>query len=280
LLVDKPQGLTSHDVVAEVRRVLRTRRVGHTGTLDPFATGLLLVLVGRATRLARFLSDLPKRYVGVIELGTTTTTDDPTGEVTGRSDAWKTLTDEEIRVSLTGFEGRYAQRPPAFSAKKVSGMRAHRRARRGEEVELSAQPVDVLHLVLTEREGCCVRVAAEVGRGTYLRAIARDVGEVLGCGAHLRALRRTGIGSYSVDGALQIPGLREESLVLRSPLEAVGHLPTLEVDGTDREQVVHGRAVSAANLPGGPVAVLAGGTLLAIAEPEGDVLKPRVVLAG
>jgi tRNA pseudouridine55 synthase len=215
-----------------------------------------------------------------MKLGTTTSTDDPTGEVTGHYTGWKTLTDREIADALARFEGRYQQRPPVFSAKKVRGVRAHRLARKGQEPALPTSEVDVHRLTMLERDGAGVRFEAEVGSGTYIRAIARDVGQALGCGAHLSVLRRTAVGPFNVEDAVTLDDLSEGSVKLRPPREAVRHLPILEVDGSVREKVVHGQPLSGESVVEGPVALVAGGELLAIAESDGSVLKPRVVLAG
>ncbi|HEU0078306.1 MAG TPA: tRNA pseudouridine(55) synthase TruB, partial [Longimicrobiaceae bacterium] len=186
LPVDKPVGPTSHDAVAAVRRALRIRQVGHTGTLDPFASGLLLVCFGPATRLAEYLTPLPKTYRATMRLGEATDTDDRTGEVLARSDAWRELTEAQLRAALERQVGEIEQLPPRFSAKKVGGERMYAAARRGEEVVRTAVPVTiyairVIRIALPE-----VEFEVECGAGTYIRAIARDVGDALGVGGHLR----------------------------------------------------------------------------------------------
>lgn len=256
------------------------RRVGHAGTLDPFATGLLLVLVGRATRLARFLATLTKRYEGVVRLGVTTSTDDATGDVLFESQRWRDIGDQEVRRALRDLEGKREQRPPVYSAKKIGGVPAHRRARRGEAVELPSSTVVIHRLRMTRREGARVQFEAEVGSGTYMRAIARDLGRSLGCGAHLVSLRREGIGPFSVVEALPLDELGRGEPVLRGVRELVGHLPILEVGDAEGERVAHGRAIRAEIATGQPVAILAGGDLVAVAEPKDGLLKPRVVLRG
>jgi tRNA pseudouridine55 synthase len=182
LLVAKPAGPTSHDVVDLVRRALGMRRVGHLGTLDPFAAGLLVVVVGRATRLVTFASRWHKAYEGVIRLGTTTTTDDPTGAPVRMTDAWQTVDRAALESAFAGFRGPIRQRPPAHSAVKVAGERAYRRARRGEAVVLKDRPVEIVELTLTDFTPPDARFRATVSGGTYLRSLARDVGSPLGAG--------------------------------------------------------------------------------------------------
>ncbi|HXF95870.1 MAG TPA: tRNA pseudouridine(55) synthase TruB, partial [Gemmatimonadales bacterium] len=203
----KPAGPTSHDLVDRARRVLGTRRIGHLGTLDPFAEGVLVLVVGRATRLAGFAAGWPKTYQGVIRLGRVTSTDDSTGETLAESDAWRTLDEPRVRAALAGFRGGYDQRPPTHSAVKVRGQRAYRRARRGEAVVLAPRPVEVRELDLTGFRPPDVAFRAVVGAGTYLRSLARDLGEVLGCGAHLAALVRTAVGPFGLEDAVPLEAL-------------------------------------------------------------------------
>ncbi len=264
-------------MVSTVRRALKVRRVGHTGTLDPFATGLLVVLVGRATRLARFLVGLPKRYTGVIRLGVATDTLDGTGTAVTTSDAWRELNDVTIGQAMALLTGPQRQQPPAYSAKKVQGEAAHRRVRRGETVEMQDQDVVVHSFDLSGRSGQDLAFDAKVGGGTYLRALARDLGERLGCGAHLSELRRTEVGRFSVVDAISPDQV--EATMIQQPAAAVGHLPRLTVDDEERERVRHGRAVDQREEGAGPVALLWGDELLAIAEPDEGQLKPCVVLA-
>ena len=212
VVVDKPGGLTSHDVVARARRALGTRKVGHAGTLDPMATGVLVLGVGRATRLLGHLTLTEKAYDATARLGVATTTDDAEGEVVGAAPAGH-LGDDEIRAALAGFVGDIEQVPTAVSAIKVDGRRAYERVRAGEEVELAARPVTVHELVVHE-----VRAAADVvdvdfsvrcSSGTYVRAIARDLGAALGVGGHLTALRRTAVGAFDLSAACTLDDLAE-----------------------------------------------------------------------
>ncbi len=280
MLVDKPTGPTSHDVVDVVRQAYGTRRAGHAGTLDPFASGLLIVLVGRATRLSRYLVGLPKRYTGSITLGVETDTADHTGEVTRTDDGWRSLSDADVVDAMAALTGRILQHPPPHSARKLDGERAYRRARRGEPVELEPREIEVRRFDVTAREADRVEFTADVSSGTYVRALARDLGRALGCGAHLAALRRTAVGSFSVDAAVGVETLRREAPPLRPPREAVDHLPTVQLDAEHRDRVAHGRPVPAADAADDPIALVAGEELVAIAERQGDVLKPKVVLQG
>jgi tRNA pseudouridine55 synthase len=264
--------------VVAVRRTLQTRRVGHAGTLDPFATGLLVVLVGRATRLARFVLALRKSYSGTIRLGISTSTDDPTGEVIDRSDTWTTIGDGDIRAALVALSGRKEQRPPRYSAKSVAGRRAYRRARRGETFELEPTAVEVHRLELLTRRGPDLEIEAEVGSGVYLRALARDVGQQLRCGGHLHRLRRTAIGDFVVDQAVSLEAFDRSSL--RPASDAVAHLPAVQLDDESHVAVRHGRPITGRTTATGPVALYAGGDLVAVADPDGDLLRPSVVLEG
>jgi tRNA pseudouridine55 synthase len=281
VLVDKPAGLTSHDVVSRVRRALRTRAAGHTGTLDPFATGLLVVLVGRATRLARFVERQPKQYLATARLGIRTTTDDLTGEVIGSPAQAELVPEIRVREELAGFLGPHLQRPPAYSAKWVAGERSYRKARRGEAVELAEVMVTVhdIDLVYYRPPELCFR--AVVSPGTYLRALARDLGDRLGVGAHLSALRREAIGSLQIEDAVPVEQIGPEAVL--SAQSVLRDLPRIDLDGAAREAVRHGRAVKdrrALARPGSgeAVALLEGGELIAVARVDDGWLRPTVVL--
>lgn len=276
LLVAKPAGPTSHDMVDIVRRALGTRRVGHTGTLDPFAAGLLVMVVGRATRLVPFAAAWTKSYEGRIRLGVTTDTDDATGQVQDEQPVAVDRTALE-RV-LDGFRGTYRQRPPAYSAVKVDGERAYRRARRGEVVEPSERDVAITTLEVTAFAPPEVEFRATVSGGTYLRSLARDIGAALGCGGHLAALRRTVVGPFRLAEAVAPAAATAAALL--PPGVLVRHLERRDVDTAERNAVVHGRWIAAAgDATATPVAMFAGETLVAVADRAGDVLKPRVVLA-
>ena len=257
LLVDKPAGITSHDVVARTRRQLGGRRaakVGHAGTLDPFATGLLLVLVGRATRVQRHLTVLPKAYTAEARLGWTSTTGDPEGEISpGRTPP------EPLQLPT----GVLMQRPPAYSAVKVGGVRAYAAARRGEPLELAEREVRVTRFELLRRAGERAEFAIECSAGTYVRSLVADL-----CDAYCTALRRTAIGAFSVDDA------DPERLIGID--DALGHLPVVELSDGAARQAAHGVAVEGAPL-GATVRLRDAEGLIALAEPrDGGLLKPVV----
>jgi tRNA pseudouridine55 synthase len=278
-LLDKPEGPTAHDVVAAVRRSLGVRRVGHTGTLDPFASGLLVILVGRATRLAQYQTGLVKEYVGTIKLGETTDTCDSTGRILAQSDSWSAIDDQRIRDSALSLTGTHNQVPPAYSAKKVAGQRAYRLARRGEHVELEPQEIEVLSFDIVERAGALVRFYCRVSSGTYVRALARDLGAELGCGGHLQNLRRESVGPFNVSESISLDAV-SPSIELRPPLEAVQHLPVFAADEELYRRLVHGQSVEVTCETEGPVAVVSDGGLAAIAMASEGILKPKVVLEG
>jgi tRNA pseudouridine55 synthase len=247
--VDKPAGLTSHDVVARVRRLLGTRAVGHTGTLDPFATGLLVVLVGKATRLARFVEQQAKTYLATARLGVVTSTDDLTGEVVARAGTPAPLNQAtagppdrpSVEAALRSFVGPRKQRPPAYSAKRVAGERSYAKARRGEAVELAEVDIVVHALDLVGYVAPDLEFRATVSAGTYVRALARDLGERLGTGAHLVQLRREAIGPLRVAQAVPLESVGPDDL--RPALSLLGHLPRVEVTEEEARALSHGRAV-------------------------------------
>ncbi|HSL56678.1 MAG TPA: tRNA pseudouridine(55) synthase TruB [Acidimicrobiales bacterium] len=278
-VIDKPAGWTSHDVVAKLRGVLGTRRVGHAGTLDPDATGVLVVGVGRVTRLLRFVTPLRKRYEGEIVLGVETSTLDAAGEVVATHDmAGVTLA--AARAAATGLTGDILQVPPMVSALKVGGRRLHELAREGIEVEREARPVTVHRFDLAATDDPLVlRAEVECSSGTYVRSLAADLGHALGGGAHLRGLRRTAIGSFTLDEATPV-----EAPVVLPPAAALRDLAAVTVDDATAALVRTGRVLAAADLGvtgPSPWAVLApDGTLLAVYEPtSGDRVKPAVVVS-
>lgn len=282
LPVDKPEGPTSHDIVNTVRRITGLRRVGHTGTLDPFASGLLLVCVGWATRLAEYLSSLPKSYRGCMRLGERTDTDDRTGEVIERDEAWRQLDAEQLRSALESLVGSVEQRPPSFSARKVAGRRAYRVARAGGILKLDPRHVTIHRLDLEDLSPPHLSFQIECSSGTYVRAVARDVGEAVGVGAHLADLRRTRVGDFLVEDALQLgPETTFEvvAAALRPPEEAVAHLPVVELGGCPSQSLGDGQPVPWADDPGsGPLAIRVAGQLVAIGEWREGRLWPRKVL--
>ena len=285
--MDKPHGPTSHDIVAAARRALGTRRIGHTGTLDPLATGLLLLCVGQATRLVEFLTVLPKSYRARARLGVRTATDDSEGQVETVSEAWRALTREHAERALAAFRGSILQIPPRFSAKKVGGEAAHYRARRGEPVALAPTAVEVRRLELVGWEPPEMELDVLCSSGTYVRALARDLGEALGTGAHLVRLRRTAVGPFTVATALAVADLANRDAVRQAwltPAAALAHLPCVVVGAEEAERLARGQAVTAPRtadaLESGPLAVLRDRELIAVAERRGDRLSPRKVFAG
>lgn len=283
LPIDKPEGPTSHDVVATARRALRERRIGHTGTLDPFASGLLLLCIGAATRIAQYLTGLPKTYAALIRFGAATDTDDRTGAIIDRSDAWATLTPARIEDGLRALTGDIEQVPPAYSAKKVGGVAVHRLARAGRPLALPPARVTI-HSLRVERIALPdLALEVECSAGTYVRALARDLGAALGVPAHLAALRRTRIGRHDVNAALPTSSLDDAQAVQRAwltPLQALAHMPRVELDATAAAVVAHGGAVAAVESTPieGMVTLCREGQLLAIAEAAAGWLRPRTVL--
>jgi tRNA pseudouridine55 synthase len=253
--------------------------VGHTGTLDPFATGLLVVLVGRATRLARFVEPQPKTYLATARLGVRTDTDDLTGTVLEEL-GLERLSRERVLDVLAGFAGEQRQRPPAYSAKHVAGERSYRLARRGAPAELPEVAITVHRVELVEWAPPELTFRATVSAGTYLRAIARDLGDRLGVGAHLSALRREAIGGLRVEDAVALDQVDRGRLLPAA--EVLRHLPAVELDPEARAAVVHGRAVPdggiAGERGGETVVLLDGEEVMAVARAEDGWLKPTVVL--
>ena len=284
VLVDKEPGWTSHDVVAKSRGVLGTRKVGHAGTLDPPATGLLLVGVGTMTRLLRYLTALPKTYVGEIVLGSETTTLDDTGEVTATHDMSQ-VTLPEVRRAALGLTGDIMQVPPMVSSVKVDGKRLHELAREGKEVEREPRPVTVHAFDVSDPvdEGV-FPIEVTCSSGTYVRTLAADVGAALGGGAHLRNLRRTRAGSHSVADAHHVADIDPEQHVL-TPADALRDLATVVVDIGTAVDVGHGRPLERSRLGvpddhAGPWAVQSqDGVLLAVYGPHREgMVKPDVVV--
>jgi tRNA pseudouridine55 synthase len=284
VVVDKPAGWTSHDVVARCRRIFGQRRIGHSGTLDPGATGVLLVGLGRVTRLLRFLTDLPKEYTAELVLGTATTTLDDDGDVTGIWDMTG-VTAEAVRSAAAGLTGLIDQVPPMVSAVRVGGRRLHQLAREGVEVERAPRQVTVHRFDVEPTADPTVwTMSVRCSSGTYVRVLAADAGERLGGGAHLRRLRRTAIGSFDVAAAHSLDVIEADpDKVVLPPADAVRDYPGVEVGPDVAEQVRHGRPLAPAVLgatPPGPWAVGDGaGTLLAVYEDRGrELLYPAVVM--
>lgn len=294
LCVDKPAGMTSHDVVARVRRLVggprrgkRRRKVGHAGTLDPDATGLLIVAVGRSTRLVPYLQASRKTYEAELVLGSRTDTLDASGEVLEEVDASE-ITEERLCEAAKALVGTIAQVPPMVSAVRVGGERLHERARRGEEVDREAREVTVHDLVVEDFEPGPAATASFLvtcSAGTYVRSLADDIGERLGVGGHLSRLRRLGSGRFSVDDAWPLEGLEalaergELGRALLEPADAVADFPSVALDADAAQAVGHGKALPATGHRGAVAAVDREGRLLAMLEDDGAAAQPRVVLA-
>jgi tRNA pseudouridine55 synthase len=277
VLVDKPADWTSHDVVARIRRLARTRKVGHAGTLDPMATGVLVVGVGRATRLLGHLALADKSYDATVRLGVTTTTDDAQGEVVEQRPV--EVPDEQIAGALGPLRGEIRQVPSAVSAIKVDGKRAYARVRAGERVELAARPVTVHELTLRERRGDELDLHVRCSSGTYVRALARDLGAALGVGAHLTRLRRTKVGAYDLAQSATLDQLAESFQVLPLADAVAAGFPTRDVDEEDARRLRHGIRLSPSGRPG-PIGVFGPDrTLLALVEDRDGAARPLVVFA-
>jgi tRNA pseudouridine55 synthase len=281
VIVDKPAGWTSHDVVGRMRRLAKTRRVGHAGTLDPMATGVLVLGVGKATRLLGHLALTEKGYDATIRLGQSTNTDDAEGEVTATASG-ASVADEALRAGIAELTGPIRQIPPQVSAIKVNGERAYKMARKGEEVALAARPVTVREFTVLDvrRDGDVIDVDASVtcSSGTYIRALARDLGASLGCGGHLTALRRTRVGPYDLPMARTLDQLAEKPEILPMGEAVAAVFPRRDVSADDARKVAHGGRLPAAGLGPGPVGVFApDGTLLALVEEQGGLARPLAV---
>ncbi|NNG40389.1 tRNA pseudouridine(55) synthase TruB [Flexivirga sp. ID2601S] len=293
LIVDKPAGWTSHDVVARTRRLARTRRVGHAGTLDPMATGVLVLGLNKATKLLTFLVGCDKTYTATIRLGQTTVTDDAEGEVTGSHDA-ASLTDDAISAAVRDLTGDLQQVPSSVSAIKVDGVRSYAKVRGGDEVKLAARPVHVERFevvgdraVRDDVSGHTFRdldVEVDVSSGTYVRALARDLGAALGVGGHLTALRRTRVGRFDVDAAQPLAEL-EEQVEQEQPLPvipmgqaAAEQFPVRTVTRDEARDLRHGKRLSSRpEAPELSAAITPAGELVAMLDESGEVPRSRVV---
>jgi tRNA pseudouridine55 synthase len=284
IVVDKPGGMTSHDVVARLRRLARTRRVGHAGTLDPMATGVLVLGLGRATRLLTYVVGHDKSYAGTIRLGEATVTDDAEGEVTSRAPAGH-LDEDEIRGALRAFVGDVQQVPSAVSAIKIKGVRSYARVRQGIDVDLPPRPVTISRLdVVSVRRGEAtvdVDIDLTCSSGTYVRAIARDLGAALGVGGHLTALRRTAVGAFTIDEAVRLPELLErgEPPTVLPMTAVVGRLmERRDVDADQARILSHGGPLPADGRSG-PYAVFGpDGRVLAVVSERDHKARAEVVL--
>ncbi len=287
VVVDKPAGLTSHDVVARIRRLAGTRRVGHAGTLDPMATGVLLVGVGRATRLLGHLSLHDKDYLATARLGQSTDTDDAEGAVVATRPSSGISTDD-ITAAARDFVGDIEQRPPGISAIKVDGKRAYARVRAGEDVVLPSRRVHVERLEILEIRPCgeVVDVDFEVrcSSGTYVRAIARDLGDKLGVGGHLTALRRTRVGGFDLSVARSLASLEQAFTLISLDDAAAAAFSRRDLDAADAQTLTHGGRLpssESSGVDGTPVAAFGpDGTFIALLEDRGETAYPVAVFVG
>lgn len=283
VLIDKPEGWTSHDVVARIRKVAGTRRVGHAGTLDPMATGLLVLGVESATKLLTFIVGADKTYEATIRLGASTITDDRESEflTQASADAVAAVSSTSIRAAIEKLTGEIEQVPSSVSAIKVDGVRSYAKVRGGEEVKLKARAVTVsrFEIVAEPRrsEGFIdVDVIVDCSSGTYIRALARDLGEILGVGGHLTALRRTRVGGYTIDQAQSLPEVTDPLNVISS-FEAAKVFTTLELDQQQVIDLRHGKRLANTSKLTGDIAAVFEGNLVAILIPSGNQLKSQVV---
>lgn len=281
VLVDKEGGWTSHDLVAKARGIFNTRRVGHAGTLDPMATGLVILGVGGATRLLGYVSDAGKSYQATILLGRTTNTDDADGEVITEAskEAIDGIDEAAITSGISALTGTIMQRPSNFSAIKVNGVRSYARARAGEDFELAAREISVEQFSILEfrRNIDSIELDVDVtcSSGTYIRALARDLGESLGVGGHLTALRRTSIGGFKLEEAVNIDQIADRRIPLGEAAERI--LSTRRVDLDEQILLRNGRAIFAVGKVGVYAALSSGGDLVALLQEEGERAKPIAV---
>jgi len=282
LVVDKPAGWTSHDVVGRVRRLARTRKVGHAGTLDPMATGVLLLGIGKATRLLGHLALTDKAYEATLRLGQTTVTDDAEGEVVETRDA-SLVSDAAIRQAVAALTGPLDQVPSSVSAVKVDGVRSYARVRAGEEVALAARPVVVSRFEVLDRRGDDVDVVVVCSSGTYVRALARDLGAALGVGAHLTALRRTRVGPFGLDVARALEDLAEpgrcDAAVVRLDDAVAAAFPVRRLDADEAVALSFGRRLAPTGAEGLHGAFAPDGRCIALVEDRAGAARPAVVFA-
>jgi tRNA pseudouridine55 synthase len=284
-IVDKPAGMTSHDVVSRVRRIAGTRRVGHGGTLDPMATGVLVLAIGPATRLLTYISGSDKAYTATVRLGLATLTDDADGEVVARADA-SHVTEVQVRDELARRTGEIEQVPSSVSAVKIAGRRAYARVRAGEQVTLKARRVrishlELLHLTRPEPGLLDCDIAVECSSGTYVRAIARDLGAALGVGGHLTALRRTRVAGFTLDQAVTLEELQHAGQPVAIDAAAAAQLlfPRRDVAGPEAERLSHGNPLPAVGIDGSYAVYGPQGSVIAVVREAGGLARPEVVLA-
>lgn len=279
LNIYKPKGLTSHDVVARLRRITKIRQIGHTGTLDPFATGVLPICIGKATRLIEYLDD-DKEYIATVQFGKNTTTYDLEGEITETFD--KKVTENEIKTALKDFEGEISQIPPIYSAIKVNGKKLYDYARQGQDIEIKPRKVTISKIELKDFDNASqsAKILVACSKGTYIRSIAYDLGAKLECGGYLTALERTKAGKFQVNTAIKLDDLTEVSQVVENlinPLDMLS-IPIHDLSESERERVSHGMAINNSDFQNSDIVILSyGGRIYAIGKVEQNKILVKKV---
>ena len=279
LNIYKPKGLTSHDVVARLRKITKVRQIGHTGTLDPFATGVLPICIGKATRLIEYLDD-DKEYLATVQFGKNTATYDLEGEITATFD--KKVTEEDVKNALKDFEGEISQIPPIYSAIKVNGKKLYDYARQGQDIEIKPRKVTISKIELKEfdKTSQSAKITVACSKGTYIRSIAYDLGAKLGCGGYLTALERTQAGKFQVNSAIKLEDLTEVSQIVENlinPLDML-NIPIHNLSENERERVSHGMSICNSDFPDSDIVILSyGGRIYAIGKVEQNKILVKKV---
>lgn len=279
LNIYKPKGLTSHDVVARLRKITKVRQIGHTGTLDPFATGVLPICIGKATRLIEYLDD-DKEYLATVQFGKNTATYDLEGEITATFD--KKVTEEDVKNALKDFEGEISQIPPIYSAIKVNGKKLYDYARQGQDIEIKPRKVTISKIELKEfdKTSQSAKITVACSKGTYIRSIAYDLGTKLGCGGYLTALERTQAGKFQVNTAIKLEDLTEVSQIIENlinPLDML-NIPIHNLSENERERVSHGMSICNSDFPDSDIVILSyGGRIYAIGKVEQNKILVKKV---
>lgn len=279
LNIYKPKGLTSHDVVARLRKITKVRQIGHTGTLDPFATGVLPICIGKATRLIEYLDD-DKEYLATVQFGKNTATYDLEGEITATFD--KKVTEEDVKNTLKDFEGEISQIPPIYSAIKVNGKKLYDYARQGQDIEIKPRKVTISKIELKEfdKTSQSAKITVACSKGTYIRSIAYDLGAKLGCGGYLTALERTQAGKFQVNTAIKLEDLTEVSQIVENlinPLDML-NIPIHNLSENERERVSHGMSICNSDFPDSDIVILSyGGRIYAIGKVEQNKILGKKV---
>ena len=279
LNIYKPKGLTSHDVVARLRKITKVRQIGHTGTLDPFATGVLPICIGKATRLIEYLDD-DKEYLATVQFGKNTATYDLEGEITATFD--KKVTEEDVKNALKDFEGEISQIPPIYSAIKVNGKKLYDYARQGQDIEIKPRKVTISKIELKEfdKTSQSAKITVACSKGTYIRSIAYNLGAKLGCGGYLTALERTKAGKFQVNTAIKLEDLTEVSQIIENlinPLDML-NIPIHNLSENERERVSHGMSICNSDFPDSDIVILSyGGRIYAIGKVEQNKILVKKV---